>query len=302
MVVSAFVFTFQAAYSELAMCVKRVSEDAYEYANKSISVVSIDGVQNVSFLVKGSTETVQFTGSEISSIEASVFLSSGSECTESARLSPIAAFSNGSAEMTPYAAASAAALCAKFSSSVWYNFAIALPVVSIETDKSYVATINTPVSIEISGENLGIFCPSTENVKLNDDEAFRSATTVACTSCAPEVASVSQLDSEFSMTLSESNVMDITFARRHHVESIVLSVPENVITSPKSVKLYAKRSFDENDLLTYTGAGIALGIFGFLVAGLVNDSSVSVMTMFYGLLGLGIAINMILSHERTPSL
>ena len=237
---SAFVFTFQAAYSELAMCVKRVSEDAYEYANKSISVVSIDGVQNVSFLVKGSTETVQFTGSEISSIEASVFLSSGSECTESARLSPIAAFSNGSAEMTPYAATSAAALCAKFSSSVWYNFAIALPVVSIETDKSYVATINTPVSIEISGENLGIFCPSTENVKLNDDEAFRSATTVACTSCAPEVASVSQLDSEFSMTLSESNVMDITFARRHHVESIVLSVPENVITSPKSVKLYAK--------------------------------------------------------------
>lgn len=84
--------------------------------------------------------------------------------------------------------------------------------------------------------------------------------------------------------------------------SVIALLALFLIYLAQSVKLYAKRSFDENDLLTYTGAGITLGIFGFLVAGLVNDSSVSVMTMFYGLLGLGIAINMILSHERTPSL
>lgn len=65
----------------------------------------------------------------------------------------------------------------------------------------------------------------------------------------------------------------------------------------QSIRLYAKRSFAQNDLLTYTGAGITLGIFGFLISALVNDSSVSVMSMFYGLLGLGIAINMILSHR-----
>lgn len=65
----------------------------------------------------------------------------------------------------------------------------------------------------------------------------------------------------------------------------------------QSIRLYAKRSFAENDLLTYTGAGIAFGVFGFLISGLVNDSSVSVMPMFYGLLGLGIAINMILSRK-----
>jgi len=33
------------------------------------------------------------------------------------------------------------------------------------------------------------------------------------------------------------------------------------------------------------------GICGFLAAGLVNDSTVSTMPMFYGLLGTGIAIN-----------
>lgn len=67
----------------------------------------------------------------------------------------------------------------------------------------------------------------------------------------------------------------------------------------QSIKLYIKKSFVDNDFLTYTGIGIMFGIFGFLVAGLVNDSSVSVMPMFYGLLGTGISINMILSHRYT---
>ena len=65
----------------------------------------------------------------------------------------------------------------------------------------------------------------------------------------------------------------------------------------QSIKLYGKSSFADNDFLTFVGSGITLGIFGFLVAGLVNDSSVSVMPMFYGLLGTGIAVNMMLSHK-----
>jgi len=67
----------------------------------------------------------------------------------------------------------------------------------------------------------------------------------------------------------------------------------------QSIKLYGKSSFADNDFLTFVGSGITLGIFGFLVAGLVNDSSVSVMPMFYGLLGTGIAVNMMLSHKMS---
>lgn len=50
-------------------------------------------------------------------------------------------------------------------------------------------------------------------------------------------------------------------------------------------------------LLEYAAAGIFIGVIGFMTAGLVNDSSVSVMPMFYVLLGTGIAINFILGKN-----
>ncbi len=62
-------------------------------------------------------------------------------------------------------------------------------------------------------------------------------------------------------------------------------------------RLYRKAVFG-TDFLTFAGGGIFFGITGFLAAALVNDSSVSVMPMFYGLLGLGIAINGILAARQ----
>lgn len=63
----------------------------------------------------------------------------------------------------------------------------------------------------------------------------------------------------------------------------------------QSIKLFWNRKF--NDFIEFSGLGIFLGICGFLVSGLVDDSTVSVMPMFYGLLGTGIAINMILNKK-----
>lgn len=64
----------------------------------------------------------------------------------------------------------------------------------------------------------------------------------------------------------------------------------------QSFLIYRRQSF--NSFAAYSGAGIFLGICGFLVAGLVNDSTVSVMPMFYGLLGIGISFNMILKNKN----
>ncbi|MEA4986598.1 MAG: O-antigen ligase family protein [Anaerovorax sp.] len=64
----------------------------------------------------------------------------------------------------------------------------------------------------------------------------------------------------------------------------------------QSFKLYFRIKY-ETDFLTYVGAGIFFGICGFLTSALVNDSSVSVMPMFYGLLGTGIAINIMLQKK-----
>ena len=53
--------------------------------------------------------------------------------------------------------------------------------------------------------------------------------------------------------------------------------------------------------LEYASAGILLGIIGFLTAGIFNDSNVSVMPMFYGLLATGIAANKILEKQNSKA-
>ncbi len=62
-----------------------------------------------------------------------------------------------------------------------------------------------------------------------------------------------------------------------------------------SIKIYWRNQYE--DFISIVGVGIFIGICGFLTAALVNDSSVSVMPLFYGLLGVGIAINMKLSSQ-----
>jgi len=67
----------------------------------------------------------------------------------------------------------------------------------------------------------------------------------------------------------------------------------------QSFKLYHRRNYSE--FMEFAGAGIFLGILGFAFSGLFNDSSVSVMPMFYGLLGTGMAINIVLKRSDKKS-
>jgi hypothetical protein len=65
-----------------------------------------------------------------------------------------------------------------------------------------------------------------------------------------------------------------------------------IIYIVQSIRLIWNSRFEI--FLSYAGAGVFLGICGFMIAGLVNDSTVSVMPMYYGLLGTGLTINIIL--------
>lgn len=65
----------------------------------------------------------------------------------------------------------------------------------------------------------------------------------------------------------------------------------------QSFRLYWKRSLG-TDYLTFAGFGLFCGLTGFMVTGLVDDSTVSVMPMFYGLLGTGIAINFLIRKRE----
>jgi hypothetical protein len=64
----------------------------------------------------------------------------------------------------------------------------------------------------------------------------------------------------------------------------------------QTIKLYWRKDIDT--FSDFAGVGIALGVLGFAVSGLVNDSSVSLMPMFYTFLGMGIATNMRLLRDR----
>ena len=58
----------------------------------------------------------------------------------------------------------------------------------------------------------------------------------------------------------------------------------------QTIKLYWRKEIET--FSDFAGIGIALGVLGFAVSGFVNDSSVSLMPMFYTFLGTGIATNM----------
>ncbi len=64
----------------------------------------------------------------------------------------------------------------------------------------------------------------------------------------------------------------------------------------QSFRIYRRLDFKDG-FLPAVGVGIFLGTTGFMAAALVNDSTISVMPMFYGLLGTGIAINYMIGKK-----
>jgi 1,4-dihydroxy-2-naphthoate octaprenyltransferase len=63
----------------------------------------------------------------------------------------------------------------------------------------------------------------------------------------------------------------------------------------QSIRLYWRRKF--TTFAEFAGAGIFFGTSGFMLTGFVDDSTVSVMPMFYGLLATGIATNIMLKKR-----
>ncbi|MCR5481268.1 MAG: O-antigen ligase family protein [Clostridia bacterium] len=77
--------------------------------------------------------------------------------------------------------------------------------------------------------------------------------------------------------------------------SVIAFVAMLIIYFVQTVRIYWRRKYET--FAEYAGFGIFLGVMGFAATGLVDDSTVSVMPMFYGLLGTGIAINMMLAKD-----
>lgn len=63
-----------------------------------------------------------------------------------------------------------------------------------------------------------------------------------------------------------------------------------------SFKIYRKNEY--SGFISFMGGGVFVAVCGFLVAGLVNDSTVQIMPIFYALLGTGFAANRILKEKK----
>ncbi len=77
------------------------------------------------------------------------------------------------------------------------------------------------------------------------------------------------------------------------VISLIALVAMYLIYVIQSIKLFWKRELG-TDFITYTGFGLFCGLTAFMATGLVDDSTVSVMPLFYTLLGTGFATNILI--------
>ncbi len=64
----------------------------------------------------------------------------------------------------------------------------------------------------------------------------------------------------------------------------------------QSIRLYSKKVFDS--YLSQAGVAVFVGTIGYMIAGLTNDSSITVAPVFWGVIGLGVAINYILKQKE----
>lgn len=64
----------------------------------------------------------------------------------------------------------------------------------------------------------------------------------------------------------------------------------------ESAKVYRKHTF--TSFKDYIGMGICIAVAGFMVSGLVNDSTVQMMPVVYAFMGMGFAINRIVLKEK----
>ena len=83
------------------------------------------------------------------------------------------------------------------------------------------------------------------------------------------------------------------------VISMLAMVAVYVIYLAESVKTYRKHTF--GGFKDHIGMGIAIAVAGFMVAGLVNDSTVQIMPVVYALMGTGFAINRMVAKEKQTS-
>lgn len=78
---------------------------------------------------------------------------------------------------------------------------------------------------------------------------------------------------------------------QHGVLALLCFLAVCLIYIAQSFRLYFKSDFSDKN--HWLGAGIMLGVIGYLIAGISNDSCIAIAPIFWALLGIGFAVNRI---------
>ena len=96
--------------------------------------------------------------------------------------------------------------------------------------------------------------------------------------------------------ISKPHNMYLQIGVQTGVLSLIAFLAFYIMYFVSSIKLYFKHSFDT--YLSQIGASILVGTLGYMVAGLANDSSITLAPVFWLLIGLGIAVNTMVKKEQ----
>lgn len=80
------------------------------------------------------------------------------------------------------------------------------------------------------------------------------------------------------------------------VISLIAYLAFYIIYFISSLKLYFKSNFD--DFMSQIGAAIFVGTLGYMISGIINDSSITVAPTYWVLMGIGLAINNIIKAQN----
>lgn len=65
----------------------------------------------------------------------------------------------------------------------------------------------------------------------------------------------------------------------------------------QSIRLYSKQKFDS--YAAQVGVGVFVGSIGYMIAGLTNDSSITIAPVFWIIMGIGVTVNAMVKKEET---
>ena len=99
----------------------------------------------------------------------------------------------------------------------------------------------------------------------------------------------------YTSTVTKPHNLYLQIGVQHGVLALICFLAVCVLYLVQSFRLYWRDSF--TDSTHWFGFGIMIGVIGYLISGLTNDSTITVAPLFWALLGIGFAINRMLRQE-----